>query len=242
MITFKSHPFINFVESTILAHIILNGILSGLILSFLIGPVFFVLLETSIKKGALNAVFIDIGVLISDILYLLLAYFFAQEVLTKLQENEFVKYIAGVVFIGMGIAAILKRDKPQKKNEINVDEVLDDVDGQKDGKASLPDRFKKRTAVALILKGIGLNAINPGVLLYWIAACTAATEQLHIEDGQLIYYFTATLATMFGIDMLKIYFAGKLKTKLTPKTISYISIIIGGIFIVFGILFFFRNI
>lgn len=186
--------------------------------------------------------FIDIGVLLSDVLYLLLAYFFAQEVLDKLHDNEYVKYIAGAVFIGMGIVAILKRDKPQKKKEINVDEVLDEVDGVKDGVANLPSKVKASTAIGLVLKGIGLNAINPGVLLYWIAACTAATEQLHIAEGQMFYYFAATLTTMFGVDMLKIYFAGKLKTKLTDKMISNISVVIGGIFIVFGILFFFKNI
>ncbi|CAG5086644.1 LysE family translocator [Parvicella tangerina] len=222
--------------------LLLNGILSGVILSFLIGPVFFVLLEASIKKGPINAIFIDIGVLISDILYLLLAYFFAQEVLEKLHDNEYVKYIAGAIFIGMGVVAILKRDKPQKKKEINVDEVLDEVDGVKDGVANLPKKFNGKIAIGLILKGIGLNAINPGVLLYWIAACTAATEQLQITEGQMFYYFTTTLSTMFGMDMLKIYFAGKLKSKLNEKTISYISLVIGGIFIFFGILFFFRDI
>lgn len=225
-----------------MGHILLNGILSGVFLSFLIGPVFFVLLETSIKKGAINAIFVNIGVLISDVLYLLLAYFFAQEVLEKLHQNEYVKYIAGAVFIGMGIASILKRDNPQKKKKINVDEVLDSVDGKIDGKADLPKKFKASTAIGLILKGMGLNAINPGVLLYWVAACTAATEQLHIQTGQMFYYFSATLSTMFGVDMIKIYFAGKLKTKLNDKTISYISLVIGGIFIVIGVLFFFQNI
>lgn len=225
-----------------MGHLLLNGIISGIILSFLIGPVFFVLLEASIKKGPINAVFIDIGVLLGDILYLLLAYFFAQEVLDKLHDNEFVKYIAGGVFIGLGVVAILKRDKPKKKKEINVDEVLDEVDGVKDGVANLPIKMSAKIAVGLILKGFGLNAINPGVLLYWIAACAAATEQLNITRGQMFTYFTITLTTMFGVDMIKIYFAGKLKSKLTDKTISYISVVIGGIFIVFGILFFFRDI
>jgi len=49
-----------------------NGIFLGLILSVLIGPVFFVLLETSIRRGARDAVLIDIGVLLADVLYLLL--------------------------------------------------------------------------------------------------------------------------------------------------------------------------
>ena len=224
-----------------MGHLVLNGILSGIVLSFLIGPVFLVLLETSIKKGPINAMFIDIGVLLGDVLYLLLAYFFAQEVLDKLHDNEYVKYIAGAVFIGMGIVAILKRDKPQKKKEVNVDEVLDEVDGVKDGVANLPDKVNGKIALGLILKGFGLNAINPGVLLYWIAACAAATEQLNITEGQMFYYFAITLSTMFGVDMIKIYFAGKLKTRLTDKTISYISVVIGCIFIGFGILFFFRD-
>ena len=218
-----------------MGYILLNGILSGIILSFLIGPVFFVLLETSIKKGVKNAIFIDIGVIISDILYLLLAYFFAQKVNEILSDNSYVKYIAALVFIGMGVLSILSRDKPKAKKEIDIDEVLNE-------EPNVPMRFRKRTAIGLILKGIGLNAINPGVLIYWIAACTAATEKLQITGDLMIYYFSATLLTMFGIDILKIYFARKLKTKMTPKMISNISVVIGIFFIVFGILFVFRDI
>ena len=218
-----------------MGYILLNGVLSGIILSFLIGPVFFVLLETSIKKGVKNAIFIDIGVIISDILYLLLAYFFAQKVNEILSDNSYVKYIAALVFVTMGVVSILSRDKPKNKKPIDIEEVLNE-------EPIVPSRFRKRTALGLILKGIGLNAINPGVLIYWIAACTAATEKLHITGDLMIYYFTATLVTMFGIDILKIYFARKLKTKMTPKMISNISVIIGIFFIVFGILFVFRDI
>ena len=57
-----------------------------MLLSFLIGPVFFVLLETSIKKGAKHAILIDIGVLLSDVLYLLTAYFFAETITEKLAD------------------------------------------------------------------------------------------------------------------------------------------------------------
>lgn len=215
--------------------VVLNGILSGLLLSFLIGPVFFVLIETSLVKGFKQAFFIDIGVLLSDILYLIAAYYFAQEILEKLQGNYFIKYIAAAVFIGMGIYSIVKKTSPQKGRAINVD----DLDKPSEVDTMI---FRKRTALTLILKGIGLNVINPGVLVYWIAACTAATNELKIQDDNLIYYFTATLATMFGIDMIKIYFAGKLKQKMTPSIISKISMIVGIVFIVFGVIVMFKNI
>lgn len=215
--------------------ILLNGIFFGVLLSFLIGPVFFVLLETSIKKGIKPAIFIDIGVLLSDVLYLIAAYFFAQKILESLNENSYIKYIAAGVFIFMGVLSILKKQSPQKGRNIDVESL--DTPSEMDTMI-----FKKRTYLTYVLKGIGLNAINPGVLVYWIAACTTATEELHIPENLLIYYFVATLATMFGIDMLKIYYASKLKNKLTPKALHKISVVVGFVLIVFGCIVAFKDI
>ncbi len=215
--------------------ILLYGMLFGVLLSFLIGPVFFVLLETSIKKGIKPAIFIDLGVLLSDVLYLIAAYFFAQRILESLNDNSYIKYVAAAVFIFMGVLSILKKQSPQKGNNID----LDSLDTPAEMDTIL---FKKRTYLTYILKGIGLNAINPGVLVYWIAACTTATDELHVPEHLLIYYFGATLATMFGIDVLKIYFASKLKNKLTPKALHNIGIVVGCVLIFFGIVVAFRDI
>jgi threonine/homoserine/homoserine lactone efflux protein len=218
-----------------LVTIILNGVFFGVLLSFLIGPVFFVLLETSIKKGIKPAVFIDLGVLLSDVLYLIAAYFFAQKILESLSENSYIKYIAAGVFIFMGVLSILKKQSPQKGRDIDVESL--DTPSEMDTMI-----FKKRTYLTYVLKGIGLNAINPGVLVYWIAACTTATEELHIPENQLIFYFIATLGTMFGIDMLKIYYASKLKNKLTPKALHKISVVVGCVLIIFGCIVAFKDI
>ena len=89
--------------------------------------------------------------------------------------------------------------------------------------------------IASFMKGVGLNAINPGVLIYWIAACTYATETLEISGLNLIYYFGATLSTMLLVDLGKIYFASKLNKKLTPKNIRSIGMGVGITLIFFGI-------
>ena len=52
----------------------LTAIVTGFVLSLMIGPLFFVLLETSLTKGIKAAIALDIGVLISDLLYILIAY------------------------------------------------------------------------------------------------------------------------------------------------------------------------
>ncbi|MCT4579927.1 MAG: LysE family translocator [Flavobacteriales bacterium] len=215
--------------------ILLNGVFFGVLLSFLIGPVFFVLLETSIKKGVKPAIFIDIGVLLSDILYLIAAYFFAQKILESLNENSYIKYVASAVFIFMGVLSILKKQSPQKGRNIDVEAL--DTPSEMDTII-----FRKRTYLTYILKGIGLNAINPGVLVYWIAACTTATEELHIPEHLLVYYFVATLGTMFGIDVLKIYYASKLKNKLTAKALHRISVVVGCVLIGFGVVIAFKDI
>ena len=60
--------------------LIVKGIVTGFILSIMIGPVFLVLLETSIRKGVKAAIAFDIGVLLNDILYILIALVFYNEV------------------------------------------------------------------------------------------------------------------------------------------------------------------
>lgn len=215
--------------------IILNGILFGMLLSILIGPVFFVLLETSIKKGARHAVFIDIGVLLSDILYLIAAFFFSEKINQSINEYSYLKYIGAGLFIIMGLVSIIKKKSPQKGKQI-------DVDGLEKMETKPVSIMRVRNYIGLIGKGIGLNIINPGVLLYWIGASTYATEQLNIEGSNLIYYFTATLATMFGLDLLKIHFASKLQNKLTQRTLDRVSMIVGCILIFFGLVICFQDI
>ena len=52
--------------------LILKGIVTGFVLSIMVGPAFFVLLETSIRKGARAALSFDAGVLLSDFIYILI--------------------------------------------------------------------------------------------------------------------------------------------------------------------------
>ena len=54
---------------------ILSGIPLGIFLSFMVGPVFFVLLETSALKGFRAALVFDMGVVLADIVFISIAYF-----------------------------------------------------------------------------------------------------------------------------------------------------------------------
>ena len=63
---------------------ILTAIPLGIFLSFLIGPVFFVLLETSAVKGFRAALVFDLGVVFADIVFILIAYFSSYKLIESL--------------------------------------------------------------------------------------------------------------------------------------------------------------
>jgi len=213
--------------------IIQNGIVFGIIISFMLGPAFFILLETSIKKGFKAAIFLDLGILLSDAIYLLAAFFVAEKINIWLTTNSFVKYIAGSVFITLGITFIYKNLIQIKKTNVAARDVKE-IEAVKTNIIIYPFQ--------LIIKGLGLNAINPGVLIFWIAASTYATKELNLGDLQLISFFGITLLTMFMVDILKIYFSSRLKEKLNNKVLSIIGMLIGCLMVFFGFAICFKDI
>ena len=58
----------------------------GIVLAFTIGPVFFTVLETSISKGIKAAIFVDIGVVLSDVMFFVIAFFSTNSLLKSIEE------------------------------------------------------------------------------------------------------------------------------------------------------------
>jgi threonine/homoserine/homoserine lactone efflux protein len=197
--------------------IIKSGVLLGLFLSMLIGPVFFVLLETSIRRGMRDAVFVDVGVLLADVLYLFLAYFSAEKIMIWLEKYEFLKFIGAGIIIVYGLYTIISKKAPQVAQNIDL------------------KQLKRPNVFGLISKGIALNAMNPAVLAYWLFVCTYQVKGHNIEGVNVVVFFVVCLGTMFLIDLLKIYFASKLKKKLTPRNVATVSVVVGAILIFIGI-------
>lgn len=208
--------------------IVIGGIGYGLLLSIMVGPAFFILIETSITKGVKSALFLDLGVLISDLVYVTAAFLFFQEV-NELMEGDnqnILKIIGGAAFIVFGITNLMKS---KKKNFIGKKKLVN------------PNDLKASNHVMMIVKGFTINALNPGVLFYWLTLMTlipTAPEHLGLKHiyTQMIY-ISLILITFFSVDVLKIIGAKKLKDFLTPSWIRVINLVLGFILILFGLLF-----
>ena len=208
------------------------GIGYGLLLSVMVGPAFFIMIETSISKGIKAALFLDLGVLLGDLLYVIFAFLFFNEVQDLMNgENQYIlKIVGGGFFIILGLMHVLKK----KALFISADTM------------NKPLGLSASNYVMVMLKGFMINVVNPGVLFYWLTLMSLLPDtppELGLNRTQgLIIYIAIILVTFFGLDVLKIAGAKKLKEILTPQWMYVVNLVLGIILLIFGTLFLFKGI
>ena len=189
----------------------------GIFLAFLLGPVFFVLLETAAIKGFRAALCFDLGVIIADIVFLSIAYFSTNKLLTSIKYYPSLFIFGGAILATYGTITYVKEKKALPKTE--------GVEVRK---------LKKSDVLGLMVKGFLLNFVNIGVLGFWLGLIIVFGPQLKMDPDRLLVFFSTVLLTYFVIDLLKILLAKKLNHKLTPKRIYVFKKAISILIIVFG--------
>ncbi|MDP5044834.1 MAG: LysE family translocator [Leeuwenhoekiella sp.] len=191
----------------------------GFLLAFLVGPVFFVLLETAALKGFRAAFIFDIGVVVADITFILIAYFSTNQLLAKLKDDPALFIFGGMLLAMYGVISFLR----VKNNKLEDDEHPTVV-------------MSKRNYLGLMVKGFLLNFINIGVLGFWLVILISAGPALDMNADRLLIFFAGILGTYLLTDVFKILLAKKLRSKLTPTRISIIKRSISVLMFVFGLI------
>ena len=180
----------------------------------MIGPVFFVLLETSAIKGFRAALIFDFGVILADGVFLVLAYFSSFQLLENLSNQPGLYVFGGAILLVYGIVTIFK--KPPKQVETNI-------------------KVKKSDYLGLFVKGFLLNFINIGVLVFWLGIIIVVGPSLDNDPNRIVVFFSAMVGAYFVTDIFKILLAKQLKKKLTVNRIFFIKKGLGIILIICGI-------
>jgi threonine/homoserine/homoserine lactone efflux protein len=203
---------------------IITGIPLGIFLSFLVGPVFFVLLETSAVKGFRAAFVFDLGVVLADILFIAVAYFSSYRLIQSIKNDPAIFIFGGIMMLTYGIISFLKLKKVSKKvDEIAVEELI------------------KKNYLSLFLKGFFLNFINVGVLLFWFMILITIGPKLALETSRMVTFFTTVLLTYLLVDIGKILLAKQLRSQMTPTNILKIKKIISILLVIFGLTLMFQG-
>ena len=194
-----------------------DAVLIGFFLAFMIGPVFFMLIQTSIIKGARAAIVFDLGVMLGDVVFILMAYYGSKSLLEKIKDDPKMFLIGGLILLIYGLITYL--DKSQKRAIQDETLVL----------------TEKSNYTKLFIKGFLLNFINVGVLAFWLGMIVVVGPNLEMDPGKIFNYFALILVSYFITDIGKIVLAKQLKRKLTPTVIYKIKRTMGILLMIFGV-------
>ncbi len=197
----------------------LTAIPLGFLLSFSFGPLFFILLETSISKGIKQAFLMDIGIVLSDLVFFTIAYIGTSKIITE--QNEPALYIlGGVMLSSYGIVSFIQTY--QKKKKI------------KKGKA-----INKQNLFSFPVKGFLLNIINVAVLFFWTGILFLIGPKFQMNPVKVWTFFFLTVGTYIIVNLGKYYLASRLKSKLTDNILFKVKqslnilIFVCGLFLVY---------
>jgi len=194
-----------------------TGILLGFFLSFMIGPVFFILIETSITKGFKAALTFDAGVIIADICFILIAYFSSFQLINRIKDDPALFLFGGMIMITYGAISFVRLQK-LKKAEIHIEATS-----------------YKNNYFSLFAKGFLLNFINVGVLGFWLTIIITIGPQLEMNHGRMINFFAFVIGAYLLTDIFKMLLAKQLQSKLTPKNILKVKKISCVLLVIFGL-------
>ena len=190
-----------------------KGLLFGLLLSFLLGPVFFALMQTSIEKGFKAGLFMAFGVAMSDSLYMFITY----TGVSFFSENDQVKIILGftgsVILIVFGLFTFLKpvptrgRKQPHFTN----------------------NNYSRKT-----IKGFLLNGINPFIFIFWLGVAGMITIELHYSFDQVFLFYVGVVTMVLSMDITKAFLATRIRDLITPRFMKILNRSVGMVLILFG--------
>jgi threonine/homoserine/homoserine lactone efflux protein len=197
-----------------------NAFLIGFFMAFMIGPVFFMLIQTSILKGARAAIAFDLGVILGDLSFILIAYYGSRPILEKIKDDPRLFFIGGLVLIIYGLITYL--EKENKKDALKSAKSIDVL-------------IIKNNYLKLFIKGFFLNFINVGVLAFWLGTVLVIGPTLKMDQNAIFWYFGTVLLGYFITDLGKIFLEKQLKNKMTPPVIYRVKKIMGIILIICGV-------
>lgn len=192
----------------------LEGVSMGLLLSVIVGPVFFTLITNSLQHGFRYAMILALGILCSDAFYVILTYFGVSFLAETVLFEKVLGYGGGLILMGFGISSLINK-QVERPNTGGI-------------QLSIP---KKRNAFA---KGFSINGINPFVLLFWISIASLISLKQNWSGSQISLYYVGILGTVFLIDLLKAFIAKQLSQFVTPRLMGFLNKGVGIVMLFFG--------
>ncbi len=195
--------------------IIFNGLKLGIVLAFLIGPVFFTIIQTSVERGFRNGVLVSLGVSLSDVMYVAICYFGLVQFINNPQFRFYLAYAGGGILILFGVYLLFIKSRRRMTAPLDV--------------------ASEKKMYRYFVKGFIINGMSPMVLIFWIGAISIASLDFGYTKGfEFFIFFSTVLGTVLATDILKAYLADKLRALITHRLMVIINVVVGICLVIFG--------
>ncbi|MCB0705275.1 MAG: LysE family transporter [Saprospiraceae bacterium] len=202
-----------------------QGILLGLGLSLLVGPLIVALLEASLTQGFRAGLAVGIGIWVSDALYILVTYFGLSYIQVLTAWNGFeitLGLIGGLVLIGFGLGAILLR--PQ----VNIESIN-----------LIP---KKKSYLKWGIKGFLINTLNPFTVLFWTGVASGIIAKPGFQPTDALPFYLGLFSMIVLSDSIKIWLAKLIRKKIRSGFTKYLQLSAGIALLCFGVALIIRSV
>lgn len=192
----------------------------GFMLSLVfIGPIFFLLIETSFTRGPKHALALDFGVITADLLCIVAAYYASADIVSLIDQHPGFYRITAILILIYGIIMMVTKTKMHMPGE---------------------EKLISQNYFKTFINGFLLNLLNVGVILFWLVTVIGVRNQ-YPDTETMILYLGIVIATYLLIDLAKIFLAKQFHYKLTQKLANNIRKGVGIILIIFSFLIFLQS-
>ncbi|MCG8474817.1 MAG: LysE family translocator [Cytophagales bacterium] len=199
--------------------VILKGIGFGITLSFLIGPAFFTLIQTSLKKGFPYGMAMAVGIALSDSIYIAICYLGVSRWAENEYFNTWFGLIGGFIMLIFGFLSIFKR----------VENLVTNAERKEINKIT-----GRRGLLSQMLKGFLLNIVNPFLLVFWLGVVGPIANDASFTKEQVLVCLGMIVFSVFCMDTLKSHLAGRLSNIITPRVMQVVNRVVGLALIVYS--------
>jgi len=197
--------------------IFLQGLQYGLLLTIMVGPIFFAIIQTGVEEGFKAGATVGLGIWFSDLLYILFVYFsvaFASQLLQNRIFTLSTGIIGSGILIAIGIGVFLSKAPSFSHTH---------------------EAKRKSSYFSLFSRGFLINTINPFTIFFWFSIMSSIVVNNTLSTSQASLFFGTIMGTIIITDLLKAFLAKKISAKLTQSHIALTRKITGIILVLFGI-------
>lgn len=203
-----------------MVELILSAVGLGIMLSLVfIGPIFFLLIETSFSRGPKHAFTLDLGVVSADIICIVASYYASADLVQLIDKHPGFYRITAFIVLIYSLYMIFSKTKMHLPGE---------------------EKMIEQNYLKTFMNGFLFNILNIGVVLFWLVT-VISVRNAYPQIQDFLLYMGLVVGTYLVIDFFKIYLAKVFHYKLTQKLANQIRKAVGFILIAFSIFIFLQS-